>query len=104
MGTPKLVIKPVIKHEEPSVTSIQPTSDNQPGSPEIAKFSALITRPPKASKQPKAVEVQSVPALKIKELSAAKGSPSSKKEIKEASGKSKEITSLKIKPLVQPPK
>lgn len=71
-ATPKLVIKPVVKHEDDvPVTKPPPTSsgshDDQPGSPEIAKFSALITRPPR-SQQKKGESPPVVPVLKIKDV------------------------------------
>lgn len=61
-----------MKHEEDMpMTKPPPTSsgshDDQPGSPEIAKFSALITRPPR-SQQKKGESPPVVPVLKIKDV------------------------------------
>lgn len=102
--TPKLVIKPVVKHaEEPPVTkSSTPSSggrDDQPGSPEIAKFSALITRPPR-NQQKKGDSSPIVPILKIKEVHSTKkesSKESSQPQSKNKDAKEKEVPPLKIK-------
>lgn len=62
--------------------------EDQPGSPEIAKFSALITRPPR-NQQKRSDSPQPLPVLKIKDMQT-----SSKKG---DSGKVKEVPPLKIK-------
>ncbi|ROT65786.1 hypothetical protein C7M84_016233 [Penaeus vannamei] len=95
------VIKSVNKHEEDSGPSKSSSSsggsqDDQPGSPEIAKFSALITRPPR-SQQKKGESPPVVPILKIKEVQSA---ASKQKEAKETQPKAKEpkdVPPLKIK-------
>ncbi|KAK3858628.1 hypothetical protein Pcinc_035186 [Petrolisthes cinctipes] len=84
--TPKLVIKPVVKQEEDPPHS--KSQEDQPGSPEIAKFSALITRPPR-NQHKRADSPQPLPVLKIKDMQT-----SSKKG---DSGKVKEVPPLKIK-------
>ncbi|XP_063851450.1 transcription initiation factor TFIID subunit 3-like isoform X2 [Scylla paramamosain] len=94
--TPKLVIKPVVKHDEPPPPPPPSTQDDQPGSPEIAKISALITRPPR-SQQKRAESPPALPVLKIKDVP----NPVTKhKEVKDSGhtpAKVKEVPPLKIK-------
>lgn len=91
------VIKPVVKHDDnPPPPPPPSTQDDQPGSPEIAKISALITRPPR-SQQKRAESPPALPVLKIKDVT----NPMTKhKEVKESShtpAKVKEVPPLKIK-------
>ncbi|ROT83365.1 putative transcription initiation factor TFIID subunit 3 [Penaeus vannamei] len=103
-STPKLVIKSVNKHEEDSGPSKSSSSsggsqDDQPGSPEIAKFSALITRPPR-SQQKKGESPPVVPILKIKEVQSAASKQKEAKETAPGQPKAKEpkdVPPLKIK-------
>ncbi|XP_042213452.1 transcription initiation factor TFIID subunit 3-like isoform X2 [Homarus americanus] len=102
--TPKLVIKPVVKREE-DMPPTKPTSvpsgthDDQPGSPEIAKFSALITRPPR-SQQKKGESPPVVPVLKIKDFQNPVSKQKEGKDTSHSQTKAKdtkEVPPLKIK-------
>lgn len=97
------VIKPVVKHDEipPLPPPPQPpppsTQDDQPGSPEIAKFSALITRAPRSSQQKRAESPPTLPVLKIKDVPNPMAKHKEGKESGHTPAKVKEVPPLKIK-------
>lgn len=97
-GIPYRVIKPVVKHDDnPPPPPPSNTQDDQPGSPEIAKISALITRPPRSSQQKRAESPQALPVLKIKDVPNPVSKHKEGKESSHTPAKVKEVPPLKIK-------